>query len=98
MRCASHGDSEPTLGPHRQPVVFLVRERAVRVALLVGEGREHKSVCHFKTMSKFDWGISGHHDVKRYSVLGCTCRYITAVYESNLGSPTRTGTPAENIT
>jgi hypothetical protein len=66
--------------------------------LLVSQRREHKSVCHFKTMSKLEWGISRHHDFKRYSVPGCTCRYIKAVYKSNLGSPTRTGTPAENIT
>jgi hypothetical protein len=43
--CARHGDSEPALGPHGQPVVLLVGKRAVRVALLVGEGCEHKSVC-----------------------------------------------------
>jgi hypothetical protein len=45
VRRTRHGDSEPAPGSHRQPVVFLVRERAVRVALLVGEGCEHKSVC-----------------------------------------------------
>ena len=49
-------------------------------------------------MSKLDWGINRHHDFKRYSVPGWTRRYIKVVYKSNLGSPTRTGTPAENIT
>ena len=90
--------AETALGPHVQPVPLVIAQRAIGVALLVGEGRKHKSVCHFKTMSKLDWGICRYHAVKRYSVLGCTCRYITAVYESNFGSPTRTGTPAENIT
>jgi hypothetical protein len=45
VRRTRHGDSEPALGPHGQPVVLLVGKRAVRVALLVGEGCEHKSVC-----------------------------------------------------
>ena len=66
VRRTRHGDSEPALGPHGQPVVLLVGKRAVRVALLVGQRREHKSVGQSWATLKRDARKRGGHIYERY--------------------------------
>ena len=43
---AGHGEAEAALGPQGQPVELGVRQRPVRVALRVGERRQHEAVLH----------------------------------------------------
>ena len=46
MRGAGHDQTEPALGPIGEPFELVVGERAVRMALRVGERRKHEAVRH----------------------------------------------------
>ena len=43
-RGTSHGQTEATLGPHAQPVVFIFTQGTVRGTLKIGKGCQYKSI------------------------------------------------------
>ena len=46
MGGAGHGEGEAAAGAHRQPVVLRVGQRAIGIALPVGQRRQHEAVGH----------------------------------------------------
>ena len=54
MGGAGHRETEPTLGAHHEPVLLFFRQRAVGVALHVGEWSEHETVLHARTVRERD--------------------------------------------
>ena len=65
VRCAGQRGAEAALRAQREPVVFVVRERPVDVALQVGERRQHEAVlqagaaCHRNRVEQGSHG-GGH--------------------------------------
>ena len=59
---ASHGQAETTLGPHGEPAEFLVTERSVGMALLVGQRRKHEPVLHRRTVLEGQGFKQGGHE------------------------------------
>ncbi len=67
MRGTCHRQTESALGAHREPVIFLIAQTAIGVALLVGQRSEHEPVRHCRTAHErhgVEWrGGCGTHSV-----------------------------------
>ena len=46
MGSAGHGEPKVALGPHGQPMEFVVAELSVRMALAIGHGSQRKAIGH----------------------------------------------------
>ena len=62
MHGACHGGPEPTLGPHGQPIVFVVGQRAVLVTLGIRQRRQHEPVFLGRSMAIGHWIKQLGHD------------------------------------
>ena len=49
-----HRHAEPARGAHRQPPLLVIGERPVGIALLIGQGRQHESVLHGRSVGEGD--------------------------------------------
>jgi len=50
-----HGGAKAALGPHFDPVEFHIGQRAILVALGIGQGRQHETVLHGGAAGKGHW-------------------------------------------